>query len=236
MPHSRSILLVTAMAVIALLPTLAAHASSRPVVVELFTSQGCSSCPPADALLAELARRDDVLALGFHVTHWDRLGWKDPLSSPPATERQRDYARRFNGGQLYTPQMVIDGVDEMVGSDRGAVLAAVQVAQPKTLAPVSFAADRHSVTVGATGAGVAEGQVLLVRFAEHRTTHVGAGENSGKVAEDSHAVETLTLLGAWNGEQHEFPISPPGPGEGLAVLVQASDGHMLGDAAVISQE
>jgi hypothetical protein len=218
------------------LPALSAHAALRPVVVELFTSQGCSSCPPADALLAELARRDDVLALGFHVTYWDRLGWKDPLSSPPATERQRDYARRFNDGQLYTPQMVIDGVDEMVGSDRNAVLAAVQAARPAAVAPVSFAADRHSVTVGATSAAAAEGRVLLIRFAEHRTTHVGSGENSGKTAEDAHGVEALTMLGAWNGQQHEFPITPPGPGEGLAVLVQASDGHMLGDAAVISQE
>src|SRR6266404_8350655 len=87
----------------------------KPVVVELFTSQGCSSCPPADALLGELARRDDVIALGFHISYWDSLGWKDPFSRPQSTERQRVYARLF-GGQIYTPQLVVDGTIEMVGS------------------------------------------------------------------------------------------------------------------------
>src|SRR6266705_4449724 len=92
-------------------------AEPRPVVVELFTSQGCSSCPPADALLGELAKRGDVLALGFHISYWDSLGWKDPLSSKSATERQKAYARHFTDGRVYTPQMVVDGTSEMVGSD-----------------------------------------------------------------------------------------------------------------------
>src|SRR5579863_8590310 len=82
-----------------------ARADPRPVVVELFTSQGCSSCPPADALLRELAPRPDVLALGYHISYWDRLGWKDPLSSEASTARQKAYAGRFNGGQVYTPQI-----------------------------------------------------------------------------------------------------------------------------------
>src|SRR5712691_6245419 len=86
----------------------------RPAVVELFTSQGCSSCPPADALLGELARRSGVLALGFHISYWDRLGWKDPLSRPNSTERQRLYAKRLSRGQVYTPQIVVAGVTEMV--------------------------------------------------------------------------------------------------------------------------
>src|SRR5712691_6056213 len=90
-----------------------AVADPRPVVVELFTSQGCSSCPPADALLGELARRKDVIALGFHISYWDRLGWKDPFSSPQSTERQRAYARSFEG-QVYTPQLIVDGAREMV--------------------------------------------------------------------------------------------------------------------------
>src|ERR1700736_1842766 len=98
-----------------------AAAGERPIVVELFTSQGCSSCPPADALLAELAQRPDVIALGFHIDYWDDLGWKDPLSSPAATARQRDYARQFGRRQVYTPQLVVDGAEEAVGSDRAAV-------------------------------------------------------------------------------------------------------------------
>ena len=207
-----------------------ADADPRPVVVELFTSQGCSSCPPADALLGELARRGDVLALGFHTSYWNGLGWKDPLSNQGSTDRQKAYARRFNGGQVYTPQIVVDGTSEMVGSDRAAVFAALAEARPAAIAPVSFAADRRSVAIG-SGSGA--GEVLLVRFAQRRTTHVGAGENTGRITVDFNAVEALAKLGAWDGTTLRFAIEPPGSGEGVAVLVQASDNHMLGVARVL---
>jgi hypothetical protein len=207
-------------------------ADSRPVVVELFTSQGCSSCPPADALLAELARRGDVLALGFHISYWDRLGWKDPLSSQASTDRQKTYARRLTGGQIYTPQIVVEGTREMVGSDRAAVLAALRQAQPAADAPISFAADRRSVVIGA---GSSVGEVVLARFVPRRATQVGAGENAGRTLEDANGVELLTILGSWNGAPAAFPIEPPQPGKGLAVLVQSPDGHILG-AAVLNGE
>jgi hypothetical protein len=197
-------------------------------VVELFTSQGCSSCPPADRLLGELARREGVLALGFHISYWDNLGWKDPLSSQASTDRQRAYARRF-GGRVYTPQIVVDGTREMVGSDRGAVFAALREAQPAASAPVTFAADRRSVTVGAGGGA---GEVLLARFTQRRATPVGAGENAGRTLEDANGVETLVSLGSWNGSAATYPIEPPEPGKGLAVLVQAADGRILGAAAM----
>src|SRR5713101_2054972 len=148
---------------LAALPT---NAEPRPVVVELFTSQGCSSCPPADALLGELSRRAGVLALGFHISYWDRLGWRDPLSSSASTERQKAYARRLTGGQVYTPQLVVDGTSEMVGSDREAVLAALREAgeaRPSAIAPVIFAADRRSVAIGA---GSGRGDVVLLRFTQ----------------------------------------------------------------------
>ena len=206
-----------------------ASADTRPVVVELFTSQGCSSCPPADALLGELARRDDVIALGFHISYWDGLAWKDPFSSQSSTERQRVYSRLFHLSQVYTPQMVVDGAREMVGSERQEVLAAVGDARPEAVAPVAFAADRRSVTIGA---GAGRGSVLLVRFAQERTTRVAGGENAHRTLQEANGVEALTSLGSWDGSLLRFPIEPPAAGEGIAVLVQAADGRMLGAAAL----
>ncbi len=210
-----------------------ALADPLPLVVELFTSQGCSSCPPADALLGELAQRAGVVALGYHISYWDRLGWKDPLSSAASTERQKTYARRLSGGQVYTPQLVVDGTSEMVGSDRAAVLTALRqagAAHPTANAAVTFAADRRSVAIGG---GAGRGDVVLVRFAQQRQTPVGAGENSGRLATDFNGVETLATLGSWDGAPVEFAVAPPAQGEGLAVLVQAPDGHMLGAAMAL---
>lgn len=230
--HAALLVVTLGFAAAAAVPALA---DPRPVVVELFTSQGCSSCPPADALLGELAERTGVVALGFHISYWDRLGWKDPLSSPAATERQKRYARRLGDGRIYTPELIVDGTDEMVGSDRGAVMAALRrasAAQPKAAAPVTFAADRHSVMIGG---GAGKGEVLLVRFVRRRTTPIGAGENDGRVATDFNGVETLSSLGSWDGAPRTFAVQPPAPGEGLAVLVQAPDGHMLGAAMMLGR-
>jgi hypothetical protein len=208
------------------------EAEPRPIVVELFTSQGCSSCPPADALLRELARRGDLVALGFHISYWDRLGWKDPLSNQASTDRQKAYAKRLSG-RIYTPQIVVEGKSEFVGSDRVAVLAALRTARPEASAPVRFAADRRSVAIGPRAVpGAGQGEVLLVRFVQHRTTQVGVGENSGRVAEDANGVTAVSTLGAWDGSARRFAIEPPAAGQGLAVLVQAPDGMMLGAATV----
>src|ERR1700726_2644829 len=128
---------------IAGLSPVASFAAERPVVVELFTSQGCSSCPPADAYLRELTKdRRDVLALAFHVTYWDRLGWKDPFSLTEATDRQDRYGHRFGDGS-YTPEIVVDGASSHVGSDRAEVGPAIEQAKQKseTAAAVSVAKD-----------------------------------------------------------------------------------------------
>jgi len=212
-----------------LLASSPVNADTRPVVVELFTSQACSSCPPADALLRELARRGDVIALGFHISYWDGPGWKDTFSSAGSTGRQRAYARLLDLPQVYTPQMVVDGVREMVGSNREQVLAALREARPSAVAPVSLAADHRSVTVGA---GSGQGEVLLVRFAQNRTTQVAGGENARRTLNDANAVEMLTSLGNWSGSMIHFSIDPPKAGEGIAVLVQASNGRILGAAAL----
>jgi hypothetical protein len=209
-----------------------ATADPRPTVVELFTSQGCSSCPPADALLAELAVRKDVVALGFHINYWDSLGWKDPFSNPQSTERQRGYGRLLET-QVYTPQLVVDGIREMVGSRREEVIAALGEASHEPIAPVAFAADRHSVTIGPAATAGSTGQVVLVHFVQKRTTPIGAGENARRTAEDTNGVETLATLGTWQGAGVEFAVEPPAAGEGIAVLVQAANGKMLGAAVLL---
>src|SRR5882672_5442372 len=202
-------------------------AEPRPIVVELFTSQGCSSCPPADALLDELAKRSDIIALGFHVDYWDGLGWKDPLSSPEATARQRAYAHQFGRRQVYTPQLVVDGADEAIGSDRAEVTALLRRAKPEATAPVSFSPNGHAVSIGA---GNGKGRVLLVRYTLHRTTRVAAGENARHTAEDANGVEALQTLGDWQGGAVTYQFEPPAAGAGVAVLVQAADGRILGAA------
>jgi hypothetical protein len=215
----------------AFLSSLAAPAlaETRPVVVELFTSQGCSSCPPADALLTELAGRKDVLALGFHVDYWDKLGWKDPLSTPGATMRQHDYAAEFGRNEVYTPQMVIDGTVQAVGSNRSAVLRAIAESRPTAAAPVAFAADGRSATVDA---GTGKGRVLVVRYLLKRTTEVQHGENAGRTAVDANGVEAITNAGEWTGQRLELPVAPIDAGHGLAILVQGDDGRILGAAAL----
>ena len=126
--------------------------------------------------------------------------------------------------------MIVDGTREMVGSNRDQVLAAVRDARPETIAPVTFAADHRSVAIGA---GNGRGNVLLVRFAQKRTTRVAGGENARRTLQDANGVEMLTAFGSWNGSALSFAIEPPADGEGVAVLVQAPDGRMLGAAGLL---
>jgi hypothetical protein len=215
-----------------LLSSVAAGAAeTRPVVVELFTSQGCSSCPPADRLLGELAKRDDVIALGFHITYWDDAAWRDPLSRQTSTDRQRAYDRRLTGGEVYTPQMVVDGTIDAIGSDRDAVLTAIGTAKRTAAASVVFAPDRRSAAIG-MGSAPAGANVVLARYALTRTTHVAGGENANRTATDINGVEAIFTLGTWDGAAKSFTIEPPGEGEGIAVLVQAPDGTILAAGSV----
>src|ERR1700733_13374970 len=223
---------ILSFALVVILATAASAAETRPVVVELFTSQSCSSCPPADALLGDLAKRNDVVALGFHVTYWDGAQWRDPFARQSSTDRQSAYDKRLTRGQVSTPQLAHDGgAAAGVGADRAAVLPALDRARPVARAPVAFAADRKSLTVGA-GAAPAGASVLLARYALMRTTRVAGGENASRTLVDPNGVEALATLGVWDGKPVSFPIDPPGEGEGLAVLVQASDGRIFGAAAI----
>ena len=212
--------------------TVQCRAMAAPVVVELFTSQGCSSCPPADAFLTDLARqRRDVLALAFHVTYWDSLGWKDPYSLEMATERQRAYAAHFGGEGVYTPQMVVDGVTGFVGSNRPEGLSAIAAAAPK---PVSVSLIREGqILLVKVGAGAGRAQVLLVGFDPSHETQIGRGENGGRTLVETNIVRSLTPLGGWSGLAVELR-SLPAAGEGFAVLLQTEDGRIIGAARLAS--
>jgi hypothetical protein len=213
----------------------AARAAERPVVVELFTSQGCSSCPPADAVLAELAKRPGILALAFHVDYWDRLGWKDPFSSPMATARQRAYARQFGLRTVYTPQMVVDGADELVGSDRRAVARALDRAKARAAEPgigVDLRREGGSVVVRVASVAVpARVSVQLVSFAPAHVTRVTAGENGGRMLANANVVRTVEALGVAGPEPAEWRAGAD-PALGYAALLLGADGRVLGAATV----
>lgn len=208
-----------------------AFAAERPVVVELFTSQGCSSCPPADAYLSELARRPDVLPLAFHVTYWNRLGWRDPYSLPASTERQEAYADRL-GETSFTPQLVVEGRASVIGSRRAEADAAIAKARAGLAAGVSVsltrAGDRLSVAIG-QGSRAARGRILLVGFDRERVTAVRRGENGGRTLTESNVVRSVRSLGAWDGSPLSASEAMPA-GEEAAILVQAEDGRILGAA------
>lgn len=204
-------------------------ASARPVVVELFTSQGCSSCPPAEALLGELAGRDDLLALGFHVTYWDGLGWKDTASFPGATERQAAYAGRLGEGS-FTPQLVVDGRRSVVGSRRAEAASAVAAARAEMGTETEIAVARRNGRIAVTvGSGKGSAQVILVGFDRSLRTPVGRGENGGRTIVQANVVRSLRTLGTWSGEPLQFSEALPA-GQDAAVIVQRSDGRILGAA------
>ncbi len=206
-----------------------AQAASRPVVVELFTSEGCSSCPPADALLTTLAGRRDLLPLAFHVTYWNSLGWRDPYSFEGATSRQAGYAAQLGGGS-YTPEMVIDGRRGVVGSEHGAVADAIAAARGEAAeaAPVRLQRGGRGLAIS-VGRGKGSGRILLIGFDPQHETHVGRGENSGRVLLESNIVRSMRSIGEYRGTPVELS-EPAGAGQETAVIIEGSGGRILGAA------
>ncbi|MEX0923509.1 MAG: DUF1223 domain-containing protein [Rhodovibrionaceae bacterium] len=229
--------LALAAALLALAPDdAAAQADASPVVVELFTSQGCSSCPPADALLQELAGRDDVIALGHHVDYWDYIGWQDPFARPESTERQRGYSRALGLSFIYTPQMVIDGRHDVVGSRRSEVRATIDsFAAEKKPAQVRIDAARGVIVVEAGAAPEEPCIVWLASFDSAHETAVQRGENSGRKLVDANVVRNFEKIGTYLGPRLEIEVDlaaakAAGRG-GVAVLIQHStNGPILGAA------
>jgi hypothetical protein len=197
-----------------------------PVVVELFTSQGCNSCPPADALLGKLAGRPDVLPLAFHVDYWDYIGWKDPFGFPAATDRQYAYGRSLGLHMVYTPQMVIDGARDAVGSDEGAVGKAIadEAARPKLKLSVwRDASGAYKVTIPADPAQKGTAAVWIALFDRAHKTPVGRGENAGRTLTEFNVVREWRKIGEWSGAETEIALDlTPDSDEydACAVLVQ----------------
>lgn len=217
----------------ALLASHAFAAAPRPVVVELFTSEGCSSCPPADRYLSELSdKRTDVLPLAFHVTYWNELGWKDPFSLDAADARQAGYAQRFHDF-AYTPEMVIDGTAEAVGSNRSAVSAAIDYAKSKGVTAATVSATRAGSSVSVSiGPGTGRARVLLVGYDARHVTAIGRGENAGRTLTESNVVRSLATIGQWSGTVLTLRADAVA-GEHLAVLLEADDGAVVGAAHVV---
>lgn len=184
----------------------AAHAGPR-AVIELFTSQGCSSCPPADALLAEIARDPDIIALSLPVDYWDRLGWKDTFAEHAFTERQVAYADVRGDGKVYTPQAVVNGQQHVVGSSRGDIDAAVADTAGALSVPLRVArrGDDLVVTVGA-GPGTTNGTVVLMPLIGARDVSVGRGENARRTLTYTNIVRDIVPIADWTGAALERTV------------------------------
>jgi hypothetical protein len=215
---------------------LASGATDGPWAVELFTSQGCSSCPPADAYLGALAKRPDIVALSFHVDYWDYIGWKDPFASRLTTERQRSYARVLKQRYVYTPEMVVDGIGHDTGRERGDIetlLASARMRSPRRATPelTRIGGGGLVVTLAPFALDGAPADVTLALYDRRHSTPVASGENQGRMIENFNIVRRLELLSRWDGTAARWTVDDAGlqPGIGAAVLVQRADhGPMIG--------
>lgn len=205
-------------------PAFAADAA-RPTVIELFQSQGCSSCPPANAALVRYADRPDWLALTFAVTYWDRLGWKDSFGRPEFTERQYAYARSL-GGDVYTPEVVVNGRAAGVG-DTGSEVAALAGKTDRGASGPLVTIAGEAVTIGA-GAGPAGGAEVWLALYDPRVIEVAVkrGENAGRTLPHRNVVRRLVRLGTWEGTAERLAL-PTAGGLARAVLVQKRGGGAI---------
>ena len=210
-----------------------AHAEPRPAVVELFTSEGCNSCPPAEAYVGELAGRSDVLALAFHVDYWDDLGWRDRFGLGQSVERQRSYARSLRLSSVYTPEVVIDGRADYVGSNRVGIGNALKEKRDGVPVTLSVGNGEAEVRLGRGEQGAREngihqngpgeqaqgaklsteraarekaagGDVVLVAYLRKAVSSIGRGENAGRTLDEYNIVRAVVPLGRWDGGAQEF--------------------------------
>lgn len=210
---------------------MAQNSPATKTVLELFTSQGCSSCPSADALLEKYSKRADVLALSVPVDYWDYLGWKDTLALPENSKRQRQYAKLRGDNQVYTPQIVVDGVEHAVGSNEWQIDSAIKkatekLAQARTSMKMALEGDVFVIEVGpAQQAAVTKAGIIHLAVVKKReTVSIGRGENGGRTVTYFNVVRNLRAVGNWNGDKLVIRVPKAdvkiGADEFCAVLLQ----------------
>lgn len=236
-------LIVAAGLLLAALASLPANAGERLTVVELFTSQGCPLCPSADAFLGELTKRDDVLALSFHVGYWDYIGWVDPFAKPAHTKRQEKYLDRFGLPYVFTPQTVVDGRMQASGNRQEDILrhineAGDEVGDRIDVVLSRISADQVRIRIPMADAVYrGEAEIILLRYDAKKETVVTQGENSGKKLVNHNVVRIMRPVADWNGEaidivQRLAELDLPG-GDFCAVIIQErAQGRILGAAFV----
>lgn len=220
-----------------------ASATKTPVLIELFTSQGCSSCPPADELLHRYRDKPGVITLSFSVDYWNYLGWHDTLSSPANSERQRDYALARGDGQVYTPQAVVDGITHVNGANEAAIEMAMRRASQRlkgVKVPMSMRAEGNSLVIDVSDAPEAsdlrEATIWLAVAKDKETVAISRGENRGKKITYSHPVRELTPIGMWKGKKMSLRLPLKDlhaiGGDCLVAMLQVGgSGPILGSAA-----
>lgn len=199
-------------------------------VVELFTSQGCRSCPPADRAFEQLVREGKVVALSYHVDYWNYLGWADTLATKENTARQYAYAKAFGRNGVYTPQAVLNGRDHLKGTDAAEVnrrLDRMNASGKGLVIPVTASSHDDQLTIS-IGQGAGKANVVVVYFRQNQTVEVLKGENLGQSLDYWHSVNDVQTVGMWHGEPLDLtlPAKPMGDdkSDGIAILLQAADG------------
>ena len=216
-----------------------ARVQKSPSVVELFTSQGCSSCPPADRAMAALAARDDLVALSYNVDYWDYLGWRDTLAKPEFSQRQRRYARVRGDGQVYTPQMVVNGRRHIVGGDRPALTRTLRATRSALISDLQIQAQKRNKVARITLSGVpgwsGRATVWVVGVTPKVTTKIKRGENRGRKITYHNVVRSMMPIGTWTGDAMTLQIDPAmimkTGATACAILVQDGDGGPIIAAA-----
>ena len=232
---SRLTLTLAALGLSALLHPAAADPARA--VVELFTSQGCSSCPPADALLAEYSRQPDIVALSLPVNYWDYLGWKDTLAHVAFTERQKAYAHSRKDRQVFTPQMIVNGKKSSIGSDRAEIERAIQATtKGRSALPVAITLSERNGTVSIAVEETPDtthrdAEIWVLPVLKSQTVPIERGENRGKTITYANVVRGLTRIGEWHGGSARFEVpleTARKGGDAYVVLLQSTDAERPG--------